>query len=65
VDSNDDVKEVDANKWCSTTIDLFKDFEKIKLVDMKAWAEVVWTSDEANLATRDMVRVLPMLVCTL
>jgi hypothetical protein len=41
VDSDDDVNKDDANKWSATMIDLFKDFKKIKLMDMKAWAEAV------------------------
>jgi len=53
VDSDDDANEDDANKWSAITIDLFKDFEKIKLADMKEWAEAVWTSNDADLAARD------------
>jgi hypothetical protein len=53
IDSDDDANEDDANKWSSVTFDLFKDFEQIKLADMKAWAEAVWASEDANLAARD------------
>ena len=53
IDSDDDANEDDANKWSSVTFDLFKDFEQIKLADMKAWAEAIWTSEDANLAARD------------
>jgi hypothetical protein len=34
-------------------IDLFKDFEKIRLSTMQEWAESVWTSDDATLAASD------------
>jgi hypothetical protein len=47
------MNEDDANKWSATMIDLFKDFEKIKLADMKAWADAVWTSNDADLTARD------------
>lgn len=49
VDTDDDADEDDATKWRATDINLFKDFEKIHLTDMKSWAEDFWTSEDATL----------------
>ena len=47
-DSKDDKNN--ANKWSATMINLFKDFEKIRLsTTMHEWAESVWTADDAML----------------
>lgn len=51
--SVDDDDEDNANKWSSTTIDLFKDFEKILLSTMQEWAESVWTAQDATLKASD------------
>ena len=53
VDSNDDSCENDANKWSATNINLFKDFEKFNLPQMKVWAEDFWTDMDAELAAAD------------
>ena len=51
IDSDNDGNEYNANKWTATNIDLFKDFEKFNLPQMKAWAEdAVWTNMDAELA---------------
>ena len=50
VDSSDDDDENNANKWTPTNIDLFKDFEKFDLRQMKGWAEAIWKSTDAELA---------------
>ena len=50
IDSNDDGDEYDKNKWTPINIDLFKDFEKFSLTQMKAWAEDVWHQVDAELA---------------
>ena len=50
-DSDNDGNEYDAITWTPTNIDLFKDFEKFNLPQMKAWAEdAVWTNMDAELA---------------
>ena len=36
INSDDDGKEYDANKWTPTNINLFKDFKKFNLPQMKA-----------------------------
>ena len=51
VDSDNDSCENDANLWSATNIDLFKDFKKFNLPQMKAWAEDFWTNTDAELAT--------------
>ena len=51
--SDDDDDEDNANKWSTTTIDLFKDFEKIRLSTMHEWAESIWTAEDATLKASD------------
>ena len=53
IESSDNDDETDANKWMQTSIDLFKDFEKFDLCQMKGWAEDIWKSTDAELATTD------------
>ena len=53
IDSNDDGEEYDANKWTTTNIDLFKDFEKFNIPQMKAWAEDFLTDMNAEIAAAD------------
>ena len=53
VASNNDDDKNNANKWSTTMIDLFKDFEKIHLSTMHEWAESVWTVDDAPLKASD------------
>ena len=53
IDSDDDNNNYNANKWTKSNIDLFKDFKKFNLPQMKAWAEDVWTDLDAELATAD------------
>ena len=53
IDSSDNDNENNANKWRPTNIDLFKDFEKFDLCQMKGWAEDIWKSTDAELATAD------------
>jgi hypothetical protein len=53
VDSDDDTDMHDANKWKTTKIDLFKDFEKIDIEELKAWAETVWSAPNAMVASQD------------
>ena len=48
--ANCDDDENNANKWHTTMINLFKDFEKIHLGTMKELAESVWTSNDVTLA---------------
>ena len=55
VNSDDDNDINNANKWTATTIDLFKDFEKIHLSTMNEWAESIWRADDATLKASDGV----------
>jgi hypothetical protein len=48
---DDDVD--DANKWKTSKIDLFKDFEEIDLDSLQAWAKTVWESPTATLESQD------------
>ena len=51
IDSDDDGEEYDKNnKWTPININLFKDFEKFNLPQMKAWAEDVWHQADTELA---------------
>jgi hypothetical protein len=49
----DDNDVDDANKWKTSKIDLFKDFEEIDLDSLKAWAKTVWESPTATLDSQD------------
>ena len=51
IDSEDDDTDYDKNKWQKININLIKDFEKFNLHQMKGWAEDVWKSKDAELAT--------------
>jgi hypothetical protein len=53
VDSDDDMDMNDANKWTTIKIDLFKDFEKLDLEELKAWAETMWSAPNATIASQD------------
>ena len=52
---NEDDNDImsNANKWNESKIDLFKDFEKIDIDDLKAWALAVWTTPDAMLESQD------------
>ena len=50
IESSDDDNDTNANKWMQTSINLFKDFEKFNLHQMKGWAEDIWKSTDAELA---------------
>jgi hypothetical protein len=51
--SDDDDDMSDANKWTTSKIDLFKDFEQIDIDALKAWATKVWNSPTATLESQD------------
>ena len=51
INSDDDGKEYDKNKWTLTNINLFKDFEKFNLPQMKAWLKMY--------GIRQMLTLLP------
>jgi hypothetical protein len=50
-DADNDVS--DPSKWQENKIDLFKDFERIDIDDLKAWAETVWNAPNATLESQD------------
>ena len=53
--NDDDDDDNNANKWTATTIDFFKDFEKIHLSTMNEWAKSIWMADDATIKASDGV----------
>jgi hypothetical protein len=51
--SDEDHDISNANKWTTSKIDLFKDFEQISIDALKAWATKVWNSPTAMLESQD------------
>jgi hypothetical protein len=52
-DDEDDDDMNDANRWTPSKIDLFKDFERIDLDQLRQWARAVWESKNATLESQD------------